>query len=113
MTKSPFSFTHALSTLETLFEDLEKNVPTTWEIDIDDTNLTITTEEEAVFLITIHTISGQIWLSSPLSGGHHFTYDDRQNRWISTKQPQTLFCLLAEELEHFYPPFQSELITKE
>jgi frataxin len=47
------------------------------------------------WLISKHTPSRQIWLSSPISGGLHFSFDD--NRW-QIADGRELSSLLAAEL---------------
>ncbi len=50
------------------------------------------------FVINKHASSQQIWLSSPLSGGLHFTYDDVQQVW-GLADGRRLDTLLKAEIE--------------
>lgn len=109
MSVSPLD--QALLTIQRLFDDLEARIPPLWDIDMDDRSLTLTTHAGAVFLITIHGPSGQIWLSSPLSGGHHFDYHESQSQWVSTKQSAsfhvTLDAILFKDLAQVCPAFET------
>jgi frataxin len=53
---------------------------------------------EGEYVINLHNITKQIWVSSPISGAHHFAYVDGQ--WISTKNINlSLPQLLKAELD--------------
>ncbi len=56
-------------------------------------SLTITLANGKVLLISKHTPSRQLWLSSPLSGGLHFSYDEKTASWILANG-----CILPELL---------------
>jgi frataxin len=49
-----------------------------------------------VFQLNYHGVTDQIWLSSPISGAHHFTYS--QELWISTRSGETLHHILEKEI---------------
>ncbi len=49
------------------------------------------------FLLNYHGVMDQIWLSSPLSGAHHFVYQDDQ--WICTRTGRDLEDILRNDLD--------------
>lgn len=56
---------------------------------------------EATLLLNFHAPSNQIWLSSPLSGAVHFSWNDQVTQWISTRPPyENLFSFLEKDLTH-------------
>ncbi len=68
------------------------------EIDFVENNITIETENEKVFVISVHEPTSQIWLSSPISGAHHFIYNDNKS-WISTRDKNIeIFSILKKEI---------------
>jgi len=71
-----------------------------FDIDYEDENLVIQTfDEKRTFIISIHEPSSQIWLSSPISGAHHFEKDKNSINWMSTRdQNIILYKLLKSEL---------------
>ena len=72
-----------------------------FDVDYEDENLVIQTlEENRTFIISIHEPSSQIWLSSPISGAHHFEKDKNSLNWTSTRdQNIILHELLKSELK--------------
>lgn len=71
-------------TLDTLMQQIES---ADWadEVDIDLIQgiLTITLEDSRKqFVISKHAPSKQLWLSSPISGGLHFSFQETENRWM-------------------------------
>lgn len=88
---------HADNYLERLFEQLEEqDAEGALEIDLQQGVLMI----EAVgqhFVISKHTPSQQIWLSSPLSGGLHFSAADEGRDW-KLGDGRRLSIVLGEEL---------------
>ncbi|WP_371253981.1 iron donor protein CyaY [Orientia tsutsugamushi] len=54
--------------------------------------ITISTKQ---FVITGHTFARQIWLVSPISGPHHFSYID--NKWLN-RDKQDIWPLLQTEI---------------
>ncbi len=67
--------------------------------------LTITIENitpHKVYVINRHVPMRQIWLSSPISGGLHFDYEEKTKRWIATTG-EDLHTLLSEEFSSFIP----------
>ena len=88
-------------TLKNIFESLEK-LDESGEIECDliDDILTIEDDEEQQFIINKHQASGQIWYSSPISGGVHFSYDSNSKKW-KTSKGQELYIMLKEEIKGF------------
>ena len=51
------------------------------------------------YLLNYHGVAHQLWLSSPVSGAHHFNYQDPD--WICTRTDQPLLDVLDRELAAF------------
>lgn len=68
------------------------------EIELLSGTLAIVLPSGQQFLVNRHTPSQQIWLSSPLSGGLRFDYDEMQQTWVLADGRQ-LDTLLKAELE--------------
>ncbi len=54
------------------------------------------TTDQGVFVINKHSVAQEIWLSSPISGPHHFRYIS--GRWQS-KSSNDLIIVLQQELK--------------
>ncbi len=79
-------------TVENLFEQYEHLD----DIDYNNGILNIETDN-GEYVINAHAPTNQVWLSSPVSGAHHFTY--AHGEWVSTKDNSLqLKTLLAKEL---------------
>ena len=51
------------------------------------------------FIVSIHNPTSQIWLSSPISGAHHFEFIHDTNEWIGTRNKNlNLIEMLEQEL---------------
>ena len=76
----------ALETLDDIFNLVESNFDN-YEVDYEDENLKIESlEGKGTFIVSIHTPTSQIWLSSPISGAHHFESRSPESiEWISTR----------------------------
>ncbi len=85
--------------LDELFLLTEKEFEN-FEVDYEDENLVIQTcSGEKTFIISIHEPTSQIWLSSPISGAHHFKKDKKSLEWINTRDENIkLHDLLKIEL---------------
>lgn len=68
------------------------------ECDYQNGIITITLNSGRQFILNKHAPSRQIWLSSPLSGGKHFSYDAASGNWKLVDGAQ-LNNLLSEELK--------------
>jgi iron donor protein CyaY len=68
------------------------------EVELLSGTLTIALPSGQQFLVNRHTPSQQIWLSSPLSGGLRFDYDESAQAWVLA-DGRRLDTLLKAELE--------------
>jgi len=59
--------------------------------------LTLGLPEGKTIVISKHGPSKQIWLSSPISGGLHFPFDESTQQWVLASG-QVMELLLAEEV---------------
>ena len=90
----------ALETLDDIFNLVESKFDN-YEVDYEDENLRIDSlEGKGTFIVSIHTPTSQIWLSSPISGAHHFESKSKDSvEWISTRDTNlNLKQLLIKEL---------------
>ena len=76
----------ASETLDDIFNLVESKFDN-YEVDYEDENLRIDSlEGKGTFVVSIHTPTSQIWLSSPISGAHHFESRSLESiEWISTR----------------------------
>jgi frataxin len=59
----------------------------------------LTVEAEAgTWVVNKHGPTRQIWLSSPLSGARHYTYDTASGTWLDTRGGGELLATLSSEL---------------
>ena len=86
--------------LDELFSFVENEFDN-FDVDFEEENLVIQTlDEKKTFIISIHQSSSQIWLTSPISGAHHFEKDNNSLNWKSTRdQNVILHKLLNSELK--------------
>ena len=90
----------ALETLHDIFNLVESKFDN-YEVDYEDENLRIDSlEGKGTFVVSIHTPTSQIWLSSPISGAHHFESRSPESiEWISTRDANiNLKQLIIKEL---------------
>jgi len=90
----------ALDTLDDIFNLVESKFDN-FEVDYEDENLRIDSlEGRGTFIVSIHSPTSQIWLSSPISGAHHFESKSTDSvEWISTRDTNTnLKQLIIKEL---------------
>ncbi len=90
----------AQSTLDDIFSFVESDYEN-YEVDYEDENLKIESlEDNSVFIVSIHSPTSQIWLSSPISGAHHFHLLSSDSKsWVSTRDKKIeLYNLLKKEL---------------
>lgn len=89
-------------TLQHLAETLEKQLDENNDIDIREGFLQITFASGHVWLLNRHTPTQEIWLSSPVSGGLHFRFQEDVKQWVSTRPSQDELCdFLERELSAF------------
>ncbi len=87
-------------TLDEIFNLVESEFED-FEIDYEEENIKIESlKDKSVFIISMHSPTSQIWLSSPKSGAHHFEKSKLDSyAWVSTRDPKLeLFDLLKSEL---------------
>ena len=92
---------HALSdaTLNRLADSLEAiDEEGTLEVEFAGGILTIELPSGRQFVVNKHAASQQIWLSSPLSGVLHFSYDEDEKAWMLA-DGRRLDTLLKAEVE--------------
>ncbi len=70
----------------------------TLEVELADGVLTIVLATGKQFLVNRHKPSQQLWLSSPLSGGLHFDYNEAARTW-ELSDGRKLDTLLKAEME--------------
>ena len=68
------------------------------EVELVSGMLTITLPSGQQFVVNRHGPSQQIWLSSPLSGGLHFDYEENSKAWVLS-DGRRLDTLLKAEIE--------------
>ena len=93
---------NAQSTLDEIFNLVESEYPNL-EVDYEDENLKIECiERNYVFIVSMHTPTSQIWLSSPISGAHHFIQSGSEGlECISTRNNEIeLLNLIKKELSN-------------
>lgn len=93
-------FRHRVSeTFHALEESLEYQLDPQTDIDAREESLQITLVSGQIWLLNRHTPSQEIWLSSPLKGGLHFSWCSQNQQWISTRSSQDeLFDFLEKDL---------------
>ena len=87
-------------TIESLFEATMREIGDMAEVDLEGGILNIELDDGRVFIINKHSPNRQIWLSSPLSGAHHFSFDENIGAWASTRDSGQLLSLLEDELSN-------------
>ncbi len=85
---------HWLTTAEGVLEEADANG--LLELECQNGALTLTLPAQKILLVSKHTPTRQLWLSSPLSGGLHFVYGDAQ--W-KLQDGRTLENVLSQELK--------------
>ena len=68
------------------------------EVDLEGAVLTIGLPSSKQYLVSKHAPSQQLWVSSPVSGGLHFSYDKVTDSW-HLPDGRHLHSLMATELE--------------
>lgn len=68
------------------------------EIDLTDGVLQAQTEAGQTFILNRHVPLKQVWLSSPVSGAHHYAWDEGSAEWRSTRGGELLDTRLATDL---------------
>ena len=85
-------------TLNSIFDIVERDYDYL-DVDFEEENLKIQNDEK-VFILSIHNPTSQIWLSSPLSGAHHFEMENNTKKWTDTRDKKlNLIEMLQKELD--------------
>jgi frataxin len=83
------------------FDQLLERIETTyWQVADCELNggvLNIYTETHGTFIINRNIPRQELWLSSPFSGGAHFSY--MENKWLNTRTKESFEKILFAELE--------------
>ena len=91
--------THATACLQALAQWLEPYDNTgALELEEEEDALTLTLPDGKIYVINIHNAAQEVWLASPISGGHHFRWDG--THW-SMRSGQELRALLHMEIEEY------------
>lgn len=88
----------AEKTIENLFDSIEREIGHMAEVDLEGGILNAELDDGRIYIINKHSPNRQIWLSSPLSGAHHFSFDSGAGEWVSTRGDARLIGLLESEL---------------
>ena len=89
---------NAEKTLNSIFEMIEKDYDFL-DVDFEEENLKIE-KDKKVFILSLHNPTSQIWLSSPISGAHHFELENDTKKWIDTRDNEVnLIEMLQRELD--------------
>ncbi len=86
------------ATLRHLMDRLEDAAGDELEIDLDDGVLAIELDTGAVYLLNRHAPSGELWLSSPVSGAGHFAHHPETGGWRDRRSGGDLVERLEREL---------------
>lgn len=84
----------AKTTLHQLADKLE--LQTDLDVELQGTQLTICDNLQQTFLLNFHSPTDQLWLSSPLTGAHHFIW--KNGAWISTRSQISLTEILSSDI---------------
>lgn len=90
--------TLAGAALERLANRIEDAAGDELDVDLDDGVLTVETGSGAQFLINRHAPSGELWLSSPVSGAGHFARNAETGGWTDKRRGGDLAERLEAEL---------------
>tara|TARA_B100000524_G_scaffold318718_1_gene198340 strand:+ start:122 stop:421 length:300 start_codon:yes stop_codon:yes gene_type:complete len=89
----------AQKTLDDFFSLIEENYE---EFDVDFEEEVLKFEkDDQIYILSFHEPTSQIWLSSPISGAHHFELKDKNNSksWFSTRDLKlNLYDLILNEI---------------
>ncbi|MBL8699960.1 MAG: iron donor protein CyaY [Alphaproteobacteria bacterium] len=89
--------TKAAATLARLAERLEAELADDLDVELRGGILTLELADGRQFIVNKHAPNRELWLSSPVSGAHHFAW--RAEAWRSTRGDATLTGCLADDLD--------------
>jgi frataxin len=91
--------TIADETLEAFFNAIEEqDEELQIDADLTDGILTLELDSGQQYILNKHAPSKQLWLSSPISGGLHYDWNEEEEGWELTKDGSRLDELLTKEL---------------
>lgn len=88
--------TLADATLMYLFEAIDGAAGDELEVDLGEGILTIELEDGGQYVVNKHAPNRQIWVSSPVSGAHHFGYDETAASWVDTRAASSEEAVVLE-----------------
>lgn len=83
--------------LDYLLEKIETDYWSVVECEFSEGVLKIQTETVGIFIINRNIPRKELWLSSPFSGGAHFSYSEGE--WLNTRTQESFEPLLFKELD--------------
>ncbi len=88
-------------TISSLYDYLEK-VDNNGDLEVDLLNgiLHIKLPSTKQYVINKHEPTRQIWVSSPISGAHHFFYEENSHKWVSSGN-KVFDEMVCSELEQY------------
>ena len=89
----------AKKTLDDFFSLIEENHED-FDVDFEEEVLKFEKDDQ-IYILSFHEPTSQIWLSSPISGAHHFELKDKKNfkSWFSTRDIKlNLYDLIHNEI---------------
>lgn len=89
--------TIAASTLSHIADQFESQ--TDLDVDLQGLQLTICGEMHQTFLLNFHSPTQQMWLSSPVTGAHHFHWD---GMWVCTRTAVALNEILSADIRQLF-----------
>ena len=88
----------AKNTLDDLMEQVDEALGDRMDVDLQAGILNIELENGGMYVINKQAPNREIWMSSPLSGAKHFSYDESRKAWVDTRSDNSLYDLLSAEL---------------
>ena len=88
----------AKATLQQLADRLESQ--TDLEIELNGLQLIIYDANQQTFLLNFHSPTNQLWLSSPVTGAHHFCLNG--DVWTSTRSSHLLTEILSQDIHQLF-----------
>ena len=88
----------AEETLEDLMEQVDEALGDELDVDLEGGILMIELSNGGQYVINKQAPNKEIWVSSPQSGAHHFSYDGDHSVWKDTRNDESLFDVLSREL---------------
>ncbi len=93
--------TNATAVLQAIMDTVDAHISDTVDADMQGGILTLELEDGRQYVINLHEVNEEIWLSSPISGAKHFAHDSEKDQWISTRGEEELLGLLSSELSTY------------